>query len=175
MMKVKYIGKSFDEEVEILVGTLINLPFDYTRYDESPYILHFDAEKEAQDAFVQLNHFVFSCRKVEPVLDGLDIEFLKRPFVPPSKSYLRERDAYIRKLFKDQVHCLERMIKFNAVKYKRRKNTFHFTSSEGLYTIHKYLNLDPIPTSKFGMGLLKYKILDDLTVEVYLREDIPYE
>jgi hypothetical protein len=174
MMKVKYIGKSFDEEVESLVGTLINLPLDYIRYNTAPYILHFDSNQEAQDAFVQLKHFIFSCNQTEPVLDGLDIEFIQRPYVPPSKPYMRERDAYIAKLFKDQIRNMERMLKADERVYRRRGTVFHFGDAGGVSTAMACLTLDPTPTSPFGYGMLDFVQIDPLKIQITCRKDVPY-
>jgi hypothetical protein len=44
MMPIKFVGKSFSEEVESLVGTLINMPFAFIRPIDSPFILHFNSE-----------------------------------------------------------------------------------------------------------------------------------
>lgn len=174
MMPIKYIGKTFDEEVDVLIGTLCNLPLDYTRYDVTPNILHFDTEKEAQDALVHLNHFVFSCLLAEPVLDGPRIEFIMRPTVPPTKAFERKRNAYIRKLFKSQLKNLERMLDAEFRVYRRRGRFFQFRDQGGMITVKECLTLDPTPSSRFGFGILEYVQTAPLSIEVVCRKDIPY-
>lgn len=173
MLKVKYIGKTFAEEVEILIGTLCNLPLDYTRYDESPNILHFGSGKVAQEAFVHLKHFVFSCHQAEPSLDGSRVVFVHRPTIPPTKTYLRKRDAYIRRLFKSQIHNLERMLRADERVYRRRGMVIHFANADGVATALECLTLDPTPSSPFGYGLLDWISIDSNTIEVSCRKEIP--
>jgi len=175
MMPIKYIGKTFAEEVEILIGTLCNLPFGYIRYDESSNVLHFDSEKEGQDAFTHLKHFVFSCHQAEPALDGAKIVFVQRPTIPPTKAYLRRCDAYIRKLFKSQISNLERMLRADERTYRRRGTVFHFGDTGGVTTALECLSLDPTPSSPFGYGLLDYVQPEPLRIEITCRKDVPYD
>lgn len=175
MMPIKFIGKTFAEEVDSLIGTLCNLPLDYTRYDESPNILHFRSEKESQEAFVHLKHFVFSCYQAEPSLDGTRIVFVQHPTIPITKAYLRKRDAYIRKLFKSQILNLERMLRADERVYRRRGMVFHFSDSGGVASALECLHLDPTPSSPFGYGLLDYVQPEPLRIEIVYRKDVPYE
>ncbi len=174
MMPVKFIGKSFTEEVNVLIDTLCNLPLDYVRHDDTAYILHFISEQEAQDALVHLKHFVFSCFQAEPVLDGSRIVFVQKQVIKPSKIYLRERDAYIRKFFKDQINNLERMLKADERSYRRRGLVFTFADTGGMQTAMECLNLNPTPSSPFGYGLLDWEKKDPLSIEVFCRKDVPY-
>jgi hypothetical protein len=173
-MKVKYIGKPFAEEVEILVGTLINLPFDYVRHADTAYILHFSSASEAQEALVHLKHFSLSCFQAEPVLDGNKIVFVQKPTIAPSKSYLRKRDAYLRKLFKNQTNNLERMLKADERSYRRRGLVFSFSDFGGMQTAMECLTLDPTPSSPFGYGLLEWTRLDSNTIRILCRKDVSY-
>lgn len=175
MMPIKYIGKTFAEEVDSLIGTLCNLPLDYTRYDESPNILHFDSEKEAQNAFSHLKHFVFSCHQAEPMVDGTRIVFVQRPTLPRQRAYLRKRDAYIRKLFQSQIANLERMLKADERVYRRQGSVFHFGDAGGVATALECLTLDPKPSSPFGYGLLDYVQPEPLRIEIACRKDVPHD
>lgn len=174
MMKVKYIGKTFTEEVDVLIGTLCNLPLDYVRLDNEPSILHFESEQEAQKALIHLKHFSFSCNQADVVLDGFKIVFVQRPRTTPSRAYLRKRDAYLQRLFKDQVKNLERMFKADERTYRRRGLVFTFADAGGMHTAMECLNLDPTPSSPFGYGLLDCKQKDLLSIEVFCRKEIPY-
>ncbi len=174
MMKIKYIGKSFAEEEEALIGTLINMPVHYSRFIETPNILHFDSEQEAQYTFSHLKHFIFSCHQTEPILDGTKIVFVQRLIVAPSTAYLRERNTYIAKLFKDQIHNLERMLRADERTYNRRGTVFHFADAGGVATALECLALDPTPSSPFGYGLLDYIQPEPLKIEVTCRKDVPY-
>ncbi len=176
MMKVKYIGKTFAEEVEILIGTLVNLPLNYIRYDATPNILHFTSEQEARDAFIQLNHFAFSCFLAEPVIDGMTITFARCPHSPIvlSPSFRQKRDTYIRKLFQSQIHNLERMLRADERVFCRQGSVFHFRDSGGVTTALECLNLDPSPSSPFGYGLLDYVQQEPLRIEITCRKDVPY-
>jgi hypothetical protein len=176
MMPIKYIGKTFAEEVEILIGTLCNLPFDYIRYDGSPYILHFISEQEAQAALKHLNHFIFSCFLAEPVIDGKNITFARCPHSPIvlSPSFRRKRDTYIRKLFHSQIKNLERMLRADERVYHRRGSVFAFADACGVATALECLTLDPSPSSPFGYGLLDYVQPEPLRIEVVCRKDVPY-
>lgn len=175
-MKVKYIGKNFAEEVEILIGTLVNLPLSYIRYDATPSMLHFTSEQEAQDAFTHLNHFAFSCFLAEPVIDGMTITFARCPHFPIvlSPSFRQKRDTYIRKLFQSQIHNLERMLKADERVYRRSDTVFVFADSDGVATALECLNLDPSPSSPFGYGLLDYVQQEPLRIEITCRKDVPY-
>lgn len=175
MMPVKFIGKSFAEEVNILVDTLINHPLDYTRYDESPHILHFKSGKEAQNAFIHLKHFIFSCRQAEPALDGSRVVFIQRPTIPPTRAYLRKRNGYIHKLFQSQIHNLERMLRADERVYRRRGTVFQFFDTGGVATALECLTLDPKPCSPFGYGLLDYVQPEPLRIEITCRKDVPYD
>lgn len=174
MMPTKFVGKSFSEEVESLVGTLINMPFDFTRQVDHPFILHFDSEQEAQDAFTHLKHFIFSCYQAEPMLDGTRAVFIQRPAITPTKAYLRKRNAYMHKLFKSQIHNLERMLKADERVYRRRGTVFNFADTGGVATALECLNLDPSPSSPFGYGLLDYVQPEPLKIEITCRKDVPY-
>lgn len=175
MMPIKYIGKTFAEEVDTLIGTLCNLPFDFTRYDATLNTLHFDSEKEAQNAFIHLKHFAFSCHQAEPALDGARIVFIHRPAVIPPKAYLRQRDVYIRKLFQSQITNLERMLKADERVYHRSGTVFVFADADGVATALECLTLDPSPSSPFGYGLLVWEQKDQFTIEVFCQKDIPYQ
>jgi hypothetical protein len=176
MMPIKYIGKTFAEEVDILIGTLCNLPFDYIRYDSTPNLLHFGSEKEAQDAFTHLNHFIFSCFLAEPVIDGMNMTFARCPHSPIvlSPSFRRKRDTYIRNLFQSQIKNLERMLKADERVYRRRGTVFLFRDSGGVATALECLTLDPSPSSPFGYGLLDYVQPEPLRIEIICRKDVPY-
>lgn len=173
-MPIKFVGKSFSEEVDSLVGTLINIPFGFKRSIDSPFILHFDSEQEAQYAFTHLKHFVFSCHLAEPMLDGTRVVFIQRPAITPPKEYLRKRNVYIRKLFKSQIHNLERMLKADERVYRRRGTVFHFADAGGVATALECLTLDPSPSSPFGYGLLDHVQPEPLMIQITCRKDVPY-
>ncbi len=174
MMPIKFVGKSFSEEVDSLVGTLINMPFDFIRPIDSPFILHFESEQEAQDAFTHLKHFIFSCHLAEPMLDGAKVVFFQRPTVTPTKAYLRKRNAYMHRLFKSQIHNLERMLKADERSYRRLETVFHFADAGGVATALECLTLDPTPSSPFGYGLLDYVQPEPLKIQITCRKDVPY-
>lgn len=174
MMPSKYIGKTFAEEVDILIGTLCNLPLDYIRYDESPYILHFDSEQEAKEALVHLKHFTFSCHQTDVVLDGNDIVFVQKQVSKPSRAYLRKRDAHLQRLFKHQVNNLERMLRADERTYRRRGMVFTFADAGGMATAMECLTLDPTPSSPFGYGLLEWVQLDSNIIKISCRTDVSY-
>ncbi len=174
MMKVKYIGKSFAEEIDVLIGTLCNLPLDYVRHDDVPNILHFDSEQEAKEALVHLKHFTFSCHQADVVLDGNDIVFVQKQAIKTSRAYQRKRETYLQRLFMDQVKNLERMLKADERTYHRRGLTFTFANTGGIATAMECLTLDPTPSSPFGYGLLDWKQKDALSIEVFFRKKIPY-
>jgi hypothetical protein len=173
MMPIKFIGKSFAEEVDVLIDTLCNLPLNYVRYDNSN-TLHFDSEQEAQDALVHLKHFTFSCHQADVVLDGIKMVFVQKQAIKPLRAYLRKRDAYLQRLFRDQVKNLERMLIADERAYRRRGMTFSFTDVGGMATAMKCLTLDPTPSSPFGYGLMDWKQIDPLSIEVFCRKEIPY-
>lgn len=174
MMPIKFIGKSFVEEVDVLIDTLCNLPLDYVRYEDEPDILHFDSNQEAQDAFAHMKHFVFSCHQADVVLDGLKIVFVQKQAIKPSRAYLRKREAYLQRLFRDQVKNLERMLRADERTYRLRGLTFSFADAGGMATAMECLNLDPTPSSPFGFGLLDWKQRDPLSIEVFCRKEISY-
>lgn len=174
MMPIKFIGKTFDEEVDVLIGTLCNLPLDYVRHDDVPNILHFDSEQEAKEALVHLKHFTFSCHQADVVLDGNDIVFVQKQAIKTSRAYLRKRDAHLQPLFRDQVKNLERMLRADERTYRRRGLTFSFADAGGMATAMECLTLDPTPSSQFGYGLLDWKQKDALSIEVFFRKKIPY-
>lgn len=175
MMPIKYIGKTFAEEVDSLIGTLCNLPLDFTRYDATPNTLHFESGKEAQNAFLHLKHFAFLCHQAEPALDGVRIVFVQRPIIPPTKAYLRKRNGYIRKLFQSQIINLERMLLADERVYRRRGTVFHFADAGGVATALECLSLDPTPSSPFGYGLLDYVQPEPLRIEITCRKDVPFD
>ncbi len=174
MIKGKYIGKTFAEEVDVLIDTLCNLPLDYVRLDNEPSILHFDSEQNAKDALVHLKHFTFSCHQADVVLDGLKIVFVQRPRTTPSRAYLCKRDAYLQRLFKHQVKNLERMLRADERAYRRRGMVFTFADAGGMATAMECLTLDQTPSSLFGYGLLDWKKKDPLSIEVFCRKEIPH-
>lgn len=173
-MPIKYIGKSFTEEVDVLIDTLCNLPLDYIRYDESPSILIFASKQEAKEVLVHLKHFTFSCHQADVVLDGLKIVFIQKQVLEPSRAYLRKREAYLHRLFKHQVKNLERMLRADERTYRRRGFTFSFADAGGMATAIECLMLDPTPSSPFGYGLLDWKQKDSLSIEVFCRKEIPH-
>jgi hypothetical protein len=175
MMVIKYIGKTFAEEVDVLIDTLCNLPLDYARHDDDPNILHFDSEQESQKSLVHLKHFTFSCHQADVVLDGLKIVFVQKQAIKPSRAYLRKRETYLQRHFRDQVKNLERMLKADERVYRRRGLTFTFADTGGMQTAMECLNLDPTPLSPFGYGLLDWKQKDPLSIEVFHRKDVPYD
>lgn len=174
MMKVKYIGKTFDEEVDVLISTLCNLPLDYVRLDNEPSILHFESDQEAQKALTHLKHFTFSCHQADIVLDGSKIVFVQKQSINPSRAYLRKRETYLQRLFRDQVKNLERMLRADERTYRRRGLTFTFADAGGMVTAMECLILDPIPSSPFGYGLLDWKQINPLSIEVFCRKDVQY-
>ena len=174
MMPIKFIGKTFAEEIDILINSLCNLPLNYVRHDSEPSILHFASEQKAQEALVHPKHFIFSCRQTDVVLDGFKIVFVQKQAIKPLSAYLRKREAYLQRLFKDQVKNLERMLRADERTYRRRSLTFTFADAGGRATAMECLTLDPTPSSPFGYGLLDWKQKDSLSIEVFCRKEIPY-
>jgi hypothetical protein len=175
MMKVKYIGLTFEEEVEQLVGTLISTNADYIRYNSDPNVLTFQSHEAAAAAHAHIKHFLFSCKLADIMLDDKNIVFVRRSHSPIvlSDSFKKKRDEYLQSLIQDQILCVERMLKADERKYKRKGNVFYFKDEGGISTVVECLTLDPKPTSKFGYGLLNYRMLAPLVVEIFPREDIP--
>ncbi len=174
-MKVKYIGLTFEEEVEQLVGTLVSTSADYLRFDSKPNVLTFQTAEEAKSAYTHVKHFLFSCKITDIMLDDKNLVFVRRSHTPIvlSDSFKKKRDKYIHSLIEDQILCVERMLKADERKYRRKGNVFYLDDAGGIATIKECLTLDPKPTSPFGYGLLNYRLLSPLVVEIYPKDDIP--
>lgn len=177
MMEIKYIGLSFEAEVNQMVKTLdCTFGMNYKRYEDEANVLVFEDHNEAEEAYAHVKHFIFSCKSVDLVLDNKNVVFVKRSHSPIvlSPAFKKKRDKYLKKLVQDQIFGIELMLRASMKSYKRRGNIFHFKSRDNVALVIRWLEVDPIPTSIFGFGLLKYRILEPLVMEMYCRE-VEYE
>lgn len=168
-----YIGLTFRQEIDSLIGTLDNTPWHYSMLSSSPLTLRFDTSEDANAAYTHIRHFLFSTKKVNTSIKKLDIMFIEKQEATQMHSlWLRaKRELALNYLFQIELRKLEKVLKSEGHIYHRHGNTFHCATLAGLYEVDECLCLFPGPRDHFG--LLRYVLIDSLTIKFFRLRDVP--